>query len=110
MSNIENQAEAEAIRISSHQRNGEKDFRERFANFWEAASEDVRAVYDAFISASPVAAGIALDPVNKDGAQGWWVRPDPAHLENHPLHSWWRQSIVAIYLGLKSSIIPKTRT
>ena len=40
-----------------------------------------RAVYDTFISATPLAADVTLDAVNEDGVHGWWVRPqnaDPA--------------------------------
>jgi len=36
---------------------------------------DQRAVYDAMIALTPIAEGVALEAVDRDGVRGWWVRP-----------------------------------
>src|SRR5262249_55189439 len=69
------QSRTEFVPISAEERERERALRERFAAFWEAASGEPRAVYDAFISASPLADDIALEAVDQAGARGWWVRP-----------------------------------
>ncbi len=63
------------INISADERARENALRERFASFWAAASGEPRAVYDAFISASPLVAEVTLDAVNERDVRGWWVRP-----------------------------------
>ncbi|TCR60786.1 alpha/beta hydrolase [Bosea sp. BK604] len=61
--------------ISPAERERESALRERFARFWENASGEPRAVYDRFISGSPLTDDVTLDAVVKDGVRGWWVRP-----------------------------------
>ena len=68
----------EIVRISSDERDRERALRERFADFWATASGEPRAIYDAFISASPLAPDVVLDAVDECGVRGWWVRPRDA--------------------------------
>lgn len=83
MSNVEDlnsvPAGTEVIRITADERARETALRERFANFWGSASGEPRAIYDAFIAATPPAADVTLDAVDEDGVRGWWVRPEHAH-------------------------------
>jgi monoterpene epsilon-lactone hydrolase len=67
--------ETVVIAISAEERERERALRDRFAQFWSTASGEPRTVYDAFISASPLADGVSLEPVDADGVRGWWVRP-----------------------------------
>ena len=69
------QSRTEFVPISADEREREHALRERFAAFWQAASDEPRTVYDAFISASPLADDIALESVDEGGVRGWWVRP-----------------------------------
>ena len=39
---------------------------------------DQRAAYDSMIAATPIAEGVALEAVDRDGVRGWWVRPNGA--------------------------------
>lgn len=83
MSNVEDlnsvPTGTEVIRITADERARETALRERFANFWGSASGEPRAIYDAFIAATPPAADVTLDAVDEDGVRGWWVRPEHAH-------------------------------
>jgi len=63
------------IDISAEERARESALRDRFAQFWSTASGEPRAIYDAFIAASPLADGVSLEPVDAGSVQGWWVRP-----------------------------------
>ena len=36
---------------------------------------DQRATYDVMIAATPIAEGVAVEAVDRDGVRGWWVRP-----------------------------------
>jgi epsilon-lactone hydrolase len=47
------QSKTEFVRILADERERERVLRERFADFWGTASAEPRAIYDAFISASP---------------------------------------------------------
>ncbi|WP_419731051.1 alpha/beta hydrolase fold domain-containing protein [Lichenicola sp.] len=38
----------------------------------------MRDAYDAMTAQTPIAGGVTLDPVDRGGIQGWWVRPDGA--------------------------------
>lgn len=71
-------AATEIIRIAADERARETALRERFASFWGSASGEPRAIYDAFIAATPLAAAVTLDAVDEDGLRGWWVRPEHA--------------------------------
>lgn len=63
------------IEITSDELARETALRERFATFWGSASGDPRAIYDTFISGSPLVADVTLDAVEEGGVRGWWVRP-----------------------------------
>jgi monoterpene epsilon-lactone hydrolase len=64
------------IDISAEERERERALRDRFAQFWSTASGEPRAVYDAFIAASPLVDGVSLESVDVAGVQGWWVHPE----------------------------------
>lgn len=81
MSDIETRpalSEATLIPISADERERERALRERFASFWGNATGEPRAVYDAFIAASPLVEGVTLEAVDAAGVRGWWVRPAQA--------------------------------
>ena len=71
-------SKTEFVRISSDERERERALRERFAEFWGTASGEPRAVYDAFISASPLTHDVVLAAVEESSVRGWWVRPQQA--------------------------------
>ena len=68
----------EFVRISRDEREREIALREQFVNFWGTASGEPRAIYDAFISASPLTNDVVREAVNEGGVRGWWVRPERA--------------------------------
>ena len=72
------QSKTEFVPISADERDRERDLRARFADFWETASGEPRAIYDAFISASPSTPDVVLEPVDESSVRGWWVRPPQA--------------------------------
>jgi epsilon-lactone hydrolase len=116
MSNIEElnsaQAETAVIRIAADERAREKVLRERFASFWGSASGEPRAIYDTFISASPVTADVTLDAVDEDGVQGWWVRPERAHPAQAILYihgGGYVQGSAKAYRGFVSQIVSRTQ-
>lgn len=63
------------IPLADDERRREDALRDLFARFWGTASGEPRAVYDAFISGSPLADDVAFDTVDEAGVRGWWVRP-----------------------------------
>ncbi|MEP9375954.1 alpha/beta hydrolase [Aquabacter sp. CN5-332] len=69
------QSGTEIIKISAEESVREAVLRARFASFWGTAAGEPRAVYDAFISASPLADDVTLEVVDEEGVGGWWVRP-----------------------------------
>jgi acetyl esterase/lipase len=72
------QSRTAVIPISADERARERALRERFARFWATAQGGPRAVYDAFIAASPLAEGLLLQAVDAPEVKGWWVRPQRA--------------------------------
>lgn len=38
----------------------------------------MRDAYDAMTAQTPIAGGVTVDPVDRDGVQGWWVHPEGA--------------------------------
>jgi epsilon-lactone hydrolase len=66
-------AKVEVIPISSEEHTREKALRERFADFWAAATTDLRTTYDAFISNSPSIEGGVVESVDQDDVKGWWI-------------------------------------
>lgn len=63
------------LAIAADERARESALRERFAIFWGSASGEPRAIYDDFISGSPLTTDVTLDAVVEDDLRGWWVRP-----------------------------------
>lgn len=66
------------IPLSPDERRRAVALRELFARFWGAATGEPRAVYDTFVSGSPLADGVTFDPVDEVDVHGWWVRPKEA--------------------------------
>jgi acetyl esterase/lipase len=67
------------IPLTADDRDRERELRAQFAQFWSTATGDPRTVYDTFISATPLAAGVSADErVETVPARGWWVRPPEA--------------------------------
>ena len=70
MSNTEaecGQSETTFIQISADERARERALREHFANFWNTATGEPRAIYDTFIAAGPVVQGQTFETVDSDG-------------------------------------------
>src|SRR5262245_13196213 len=112
MSNFEEldraQAETEVIRIAADERARERVLRERFASFWGSASGEPRAIYDAFIGASPLTTDVTLDAVDEDGVRGWWVHPERAHTGQAILYihgGGYVQGSTKAYRGFVSQIV-----
>ncbi|TFW19585.1 alpha/beta hydrolase [Duganella callida] len=63
------------FRITEPERARERALRDHFATFWATAGGSPRTVYDSFIGACPLAAGVQLEAVEDSGVRGWWVRP-----------------------------------
>jgi monoterpene epsilon-lactone hydrolase len=76
---LRNHQQTELVPISVDERDRELALRARFAYFWETASGDPRAIYDTFISATPLAHGVVLEEVEESSVRGWWVRPQQAN-------------------------------
>jgi monoterpene epsilon-lactone hydrolase len=116
VSNVEKlnstQAETAVIRITADECVRERVLRERFASFWGSASGEPRAIYDEFISASPLTADVTLDAVDQDGARGWWVRPQHAHPAQAILYihgGGYVQGSAKAYRGFVSQIVSRTQ-
>ncbi|WP_437310620.1 alpha/beta hydrolase [Sorangium sp. So ce388] len=71
-------SKAEIIKLSSEERQREVALRERFASFWATATGDQRAIYDAFISGSPLTSDVTLEPVDEAGVRGFFIHPQLA--------------------------------
>ena len=90
----------------------ERVLRERFARFWAAASGEPRAVYDAFISATPSMPGVIFEAVDAGVIRGWWIRPphvetaDRAILYIHG--GGYVQGSAQAYRGFVSQIVART--
>jgi epsilon-lactone hydrolase len=100
------------IPIDEHDIAPARALRMEFARFWSTAQGTPREVYDEFIRATPVAAGVATRPVTDDPGPGWWCEPAGArpgrvmlfmHGGAHTLGH------VEAYLGLISQIAVRAR-
>jgi acetyl esterase/lipase len=116
MSNVEElnstQAKTEVISITADERARESVLRARFASFWGSASGEPRAIYDAFISASPLTADVWLNTVDENGIQGWWIRPELAHPAQAILYihgGGYVQGSAEAYRGFVSQIVSRTQ-
>lgn len=97
--------------LTPDERVRERALRERFASFWAAASGEPRSVYDTFVSATPLVAGVTFDAVDAGVVRGWWVRPvhavpDAAILYIHG--GGYVQGSAQAYRGFVSQIVART--
>lgn len=70
--------QAEFVRINAGERARETALRERFATFWANTTGSPRSIYDAFIAGTPVAADVAIEQVDGNGVQGYFIKPQQA--------------------------------
>src|SRR5262245_52679343 len=102
----------EFVRISADERDRERALRERFADFWATASGEPRAIYDAFISASPLTHDVVLEAVDESSLRGWWVRPQQAEPGQAILFlhgGGYVQGSAKAYRGFVSQIVSRAR-
>jgi epsilon-lactone hydrolase len=105
------QGEVTFIRISADEGERERALRERFVSFWNMAVGEPRAIYDAFISASPVVQGQTFEAVDGSGVQGWWVRPrqaEPGQVILFLHGGGYVQGSAKAYRGFVSQIVGRT--
>jgi epsilon-lactone hydrolase len=99
------------IRITADERARENALRERFTRFWRSASGEPRAIYDAFVSASPLVKGVSLEAADEHDVRGWWVRPARAEPGRAILFihgGGYVQGSAQAYCGLVSQIVSRT--
>jgi len=70
----------ETIELTSDESSREAALRKRFADFWASSKGELRAIYDTFISGSPMAEGVTTEAVDAEGVHGWWLKPASATL------------------------------
>lgn len=102
----------EFVGISADERERERVLRRRFADFWAKASGEPRAIYDAFIAASPITPDITPEAVDECGVKGWWVRPRHAEPGRAILFlhgGGYVQGSATAYRGFVSQIVSRTR-
>lgn len=100
------------IEISAQERECEVTLLARFADFWGAASGEPRAIYDRFVSASPLADDMILERVDQAGVQGWWVRPLIAQPNQAILYlhgGGYVQGSAHAYRGFVSQLVSRTQ-
>ncbi|MFJ3522579.1 alpha/beta hydrolase [Pseudomonas sp. NPDC090203] len=101
------------LHISPEERQREYALREQFARFWATTPGEPRAVYDAFIGATPLATGTTLHAIDAPGASGWWVAPVdalPGQVLLYLHGGGYVQGSAAAYRGFVSQIARRTRT
>jgi acetyl esterase/lipase len=116
MSNIEIKA-AEGLRldtfpIRADELEREVALRGRFAEFWSTARGEPTAIYDEFISATPLTGDVLLDGVDDNSVQGWWVRPAGAEADRAILYihgGGYVQGSAKAYRGFASQIASRTK-
>ena len=115
MTNVDankSQPETEVIKISADERARVSRLREQFAKFWTSASGDPRAVFDAFISATPVKEDVSLEAVDAHDVRGWWVRPrssKPAQAILFIHGGGYVQGSAEAYRGFASQLVSRTQ-
>lgn len=105
-------SKTEFIKLSRDEREREIALRERFASFWASASGEPRAIYDFFISASPLTDNVDIEGVDEDGVRGWWVRPKSAEPGRAILYLHGGGYVVGsaqAYRGFVSQIVSRTQ-
>jgi epsilon-lactone hydrolase len=98
--------------ISPEESARETALRRYFADFWQTAEGQPRAIYDRFIAACPVAEDVSADSVNERGVEGWWLRPTSEGQERAILFlhgGSYVQGSAKAYRGLASQIASRTR-
>jgi epsilon-lactone hydrolase len=102
----------EFVRISADERKSARVLRQRFSDFWGTASGKPRAIYDAFISASPLTHDVVLGAVYESDVRGWWVRPQHAEPGRAILFlhgGGYVQGSAKAYRGFVSQIVSRAR-
>ncbi len=97
--------------ISDSEREREQKLREQFAHFWSTATGEPRAIYDTFISASPLTEDVILEAVDDAKVQGWWVRPretEPGQAILFVHGGGYVQGSAKAYRGFVSQIVSRT--
>lgn len=105
-------SKTELIELTIEEREREIALREQFASFWGTANGDPRAVYDSFISASPLSDSVDLEEVDGEDVRGWWVRPKSAKLGRAILFLHGGGYVVGsarAYRGFVSQIVSRTQ-
>jgi epsilon-lactone hydrolase len=95
------------VPLAEDERRRADALRERFGRFWATASGEPRAVYDTFVSGTPLADGVAFDAVDEDGVRGWWARPTAAEARRAILFlhgGGYVQGTAAAYRGFVSQV------
>ena len=86
--------------------------RTEFARFWSTEQGPPRDIYDRFIGATPIAAGVSVEQVSDDPARGIWVRPADAVSDRVVLFlhgGGYGQGRAAAYVGFVSQIAARSR-
>jgi epsilon-lactone hydrolase len=102
----------EFVRISAAERERERVLRQRFADFWATASGEPRAIYDDFISTTPITDDVVFSAVDADSVRGWWVRPleaDPGRAILFLHGGGYVQGSAKAYRGFVSQIASRAR-
>src|ERR1700761_2505774 len=61
--------------LSEAEREIEQSVLAATAKHFAGAAGSLRQAYDAMAADTPIADGVTLEAVNRDGQRGWWVRP-----------------------------------
>jgi len=112
MNRQKQQSRTEFVRIAADERDRERGLRERFVAFWETASGEPRAIYDAFISACPLADEVVVEAVDVGSVRGWWVRPQHAKAGQAILFlhgGGYVQGSAKAYRGFSSQIVSRAQ-
>src|SRR5882757_6825687 len=101
------------VPLTADDRDGERELRAQFAQFWSTATGEPRAVYDTFISATPLAEGVSSDErIETASARGWWVRPPEAKRDGVVLYlhgGGYVAGSARAYRGIASQLAIRTR-
>jgi monoterpene epsilon-lactone hydrolase len=98
--------------LAADDRDPEKALRAQFAQFWRTATGNPRAVYDTFISATPLADGVSSEQVETASVRGWWVQPSVAEHDGVLLYLHGGSYIAGsakAYRGFASQLATRTR-
>src|SRR5450432_821038 len=98
--------------LAADERDRERALRGLFVQFWSTATGDPRAVYDTFISATPLAEGVSSEQVETASVRGWWVRPSGAEHDGVILYlhgGGFVAGSAKAYRGVASQLASRTR-